>query len=161
MSVPPSEWTTSVFGHASGPFRVLVLYNPLESRTGAMDCFYCPAFTTESSHQISCLPFVFHKAHRVFVVLVSFSRSGVPNPSHFPCTSQIPIITSFHPTCFLINIGTYGPYTETFSRKQIIHRIASMARAKASGRSRTNWSSIHDRGTSPRCADARYPLTVG
>ena len=87
LNVPSThwnEWTTLFSVMQAALFRVLVLYNPLESRTGAMDYFYCPAFTTESSHQISCLPFVFHKTHQVYVVLVYFPSYCVPVMSLVP-----------------------------------------------------------------------------
>ena len=110
-------------------FRVLVLYNPLESRTGAMDYFYCPAFTTESSHQISCLPFVFHKTHQVYVVLVYFPCYCVPVMSLVP--HKFPLLIDSSPTYAralrspdqLWYIRT-SVFTETFSRKQIIYTVS-------------------------------------
>jgi hypothetical protein len=90
----------------AGIFRVLVLYNSLESRTGAMDRFYCPAFTTESSHQIVS----FHKPIKSMSCSY-LSPATVSRPVHLPCTSQVPIIASFHPHTllrFLTHFGTYG-----------------------------------------------------
>ncbi|SRR5258706_13370930 len=57
--------------------------------------FYCPAFTTESSHQISCPPFVFHNTHQVYVVLVYFSSSCVPVISLVP--HKFPLLIRFIP----------------------------------------------------------------
>jgi len=67
-----------------------------------------PRFTTESSHQISCLPFVVHHTHRVYVVPVYFCSYCVPVislvPHHFPLLLRS---NTTRPSDRLSGFGTY------------------------------------------------------